>query len=194
MSDPKGPIEWLLGGGNAVVSAGLRLGGAMAGMARRSSLSSKTCLPATPKLTLPRHCGCEIPPPPGWPREAASVTSLVCEGGTATLRIEVTNGGPSRRQFRLRSSHDKVVLEPAHLVLESMASAVVVARLDVPAQGAVPEIQLWVTGCQRHFIRWRIEISELAGACCHEVFVEDTPDYEHHWYDHFYCEHPCVNP
>jgi hypothetical protein len=34
--------------------------------------------------------------------------------------------------------------------------------------------------------------------CCHcrcsghrEVEIFDEPDYVHHWYDHFYCEHPC---
>jgi hypothetical protein len=53
------------------------------------------------------------------------------------------------------------------------------------------DLLVWVVGCHEHYLRWSVRVAQGDSGGCHEVIVEDCPDYAHHWYDHFYCEHPC---
>jgi hypothetical protein len=145
--------------------------------------------------SLPRSsCGCDIPPPCWYPKAAGEVTSHVCPGGTAVLRIRITNCGPSPRTVQVAS--DKALkVEPAALQLGPMERDVVTVSLDVPsdqAAGVEHEHLVWVHGCHDHFVRWTVGVAKRGADSCHELDVEDCPDYLHHWYDHFYCAHPCA--
>jgi hypothetical protein len=142
-------------------------------------------------LDLPRlpsaSCGCDIPPPCWYPKAAGEVTSHVCSGGTATLRIRITNCGPVARAIKVEGEKDMKV-EPAGLQLGPMERGVVTVSTTA-TDGA--EHLIWIHGCHDHFIRWTVETSKRGSDSCHELDVEDCPDYLHHWYDHFYCAHPC---
>ena len=136
-------------------------------------------------------CGCDIPPPCWYPKSAGEVTSHVCPGGTATLRIRVTNCGPTAGTIQVEGEQDMKV-DPPSLQLGPMARGAVTVSLGVPAEQAGGQERLvWVHGCHDHFIRWTVETAKRGSDSCHELEVEDCPDYLHHWYDHFYCVHPC---
>jgi hypothetical protein len=157
----------------------------------------KQLIPA--QLTRRCTCGCcQIPPPCWMPELAGEVISFVCVGGTATVQLDVRNCGATPRIITLDASPASVAasvkFSPTQLSLGPMergfASASVVLPADPP--GGRMDILLWVRGCKVHYVRWTIKVASRAGTCCHEVDIEDCPDYIHHWYDHFYCERPCL--
>jgi hypothetical protein len=135
-------------------------------------------------------CSCEIPPPCWYPRHAGDVRSHVCPGGRAVLRIRVTNCGPRSARFTVRGA-EKSSLEIEHPTLElgAMQRGTAVVKLDVTVEEQ--EHLIWVQGCHDHYIRWTVNETTRSGDACHEIDVSDCPDYLHHWYDHFYCAHPC---
>ena len=57
--------------------------------------------------------------------------------------------------------------------------------------GRPVEVLLWVVGCNTHYLRWIVEPADGISSSCHEVEIDDCPDFVHHWYDHFYCDRPC---
>jgi hypothetical protein len=147
---------------------------------------------------MPARCSCEIPPPCWMPKGLGRVRSRVCPGGTAVLRLRVTNCGASQRAFQIEATGadaDDVKLEPAKLALDPMDAATVTATIPVPMSSSSHEREalVWVHGCHSHFLRWAVGTGGSSDSC-HELDVEDCPDYIHHWYDHFYCDHPCPGP
>jgi hypothetical protein len=167
------------------IDSGMRLGADAVGAVRDRTRGLE--LPRLPSSS----CGCDIPPPCWYPKSAGDVTSHVCPGGTATLRIRVTNCGPTTRTIQVEGEQDMKV-DPTSLQLGPMARGVVTVSLGVPAEQAAGQERLvWVHGCHDHFIRWTVETAKRGSDSCHELGVEDCPDYLHHWYDHFYCAHPC---
>ncbi len=71
------------------------------------------------------------------------------------------------------------------------------ATLKIPENtdsGTRYESILWVDGCNQHYLRWTVIVGSTSFDSCHEVRVDDCPDYRHHWYDHFYCARPCLAP
>jgi hypothetical protein len=170
-----------------VVARAIALGLDAARVARRSAPSLLT-LPRVDlgKLPLPSVAApCEVPPPCWWPRSAGEVTSIVCEGALATLRVRVTNCGPVARDFTIEVP-EGVSANPPKLSVGPMDRATVTLQ----RQGA-GEALVWVRGCYDHYLRWTVTTSKLSLSSCHEVEIEDCPDYRHHWYDHFYCDRPC---
>ena len=165
-----------------LLDRGMRLG-ADAMDAVRERTRGSFALPSLPTAS----CGCDIPPPCWYPKAAGEVTSHVCHGGTATLRIRTTNCGPTARTIQVEGEKDMKV-DPATLQLGPMQRGVVVVSQTVSAE---EEQLIWVRGCHDHFIRWTVETAKRGSDSCHELEVEDCPDYLHHWYDHFYCVHPC---
>jgi hypothetical protein len=162
-----------------------------------------TGLVSTLQRTMPRvpmvrgGCGCEIPPPCWMPRELGVVRSRVCAGGTATLRVRVTNCSASPRKVAVDARPDSagLTIDPSSLELGPLERGVALASLAIPAKAGVGEERealIWVRGCRDHVLRWTVRVASRAGDCCHEIDVEDCPDLVHHWYDHFYCEHPCA--
>jgi hypothetical protein len=157
-----------------------------------SSLSS--CLTPHTGHTAHTGCGCDIPPPCWMPRDLGEVETGVCPGETATIRIHVTNCGATARTIKLEGGPG-VTLNPASLTLGPMERGRAVASMTVPPEadfGWEKEVLVWVRGCHDHFLRWTVRAARRFECSCEEVCVEDCPDYLHHWYDHFYCDHPCI--
>ncbi|MDQ3670206.1 MAG: hypothetical protein M3377_08025 [Actinomycetota bacterium] len=145
---------------------------------------------------IPSSCSCEIPPPCWVPKPLGEVKSAICAGGTAVLRIRVTNCGLQKRTFRIAAGgadEKKVKVEPAQLALGPMERGLATVTLGLPASassGESREVLVWVLGCHDHYARWTVKASGGSDAC-HELEVDDCPNLVHHWYDHFYCERPC---
>jgi hypothetical protein len=151
----------------------------------------------TPRVGRTTAC-CEIPPPCWLPKDLGEVRSHVCPGGSATLRIRVTNCGVDARGVDLTAEPKAagVKIAPAKLALGRMERGVAVATLAVAAEakpGEEHEALVWVQGCHDHFVRWTVSVASRGADSCHEIDVEDCPDLVHHWYDHFYCQRPCFH-
>jgi hypothetical protein len=134
------------------------------------------------------------------PQNLGDVMSHVCPGGTASLRVRVSNCSGIKRDIRLTPAGKPedikaVTVQPAVLSLEPMQTGVFIVSLPLEATasfGQEFEILLWVRGCLDHYLRWTLRVDKRGTDCCHEIDVDDCPDYVHHWYDHFYCERPCL--
>jgi len=151
-----------------------------------------------PQRQMGGGCGCQIPPPCWAPQSLGEVTSHVCPGAAATIRLRITNCGPVQRAVKIEAVGKTagVTVTPAGLTIGPMERAVVVASVNVPADapsGQEQEILLWVRGCQNHYLRWTVNVAARGISCCHEVEVSDCPDLVHHWYDHFYCGRQCFS-
>jgi hypothetical protein len=136
----------------------------------------------------------EIPPPCWYPISAGMRSSYGCPEATATLQVRVANCGPTSRLIRAESA-DGVSVKPAKLTLAPMEHGHLTASFKLPADaelGDEYERLVWIRGCQAHYVRWRIVAAEKDIDLCHELDVDDRRDYLHHWYDHFYCSHPCL--
>jgi hypothetical protein len=144
-------------------------------------------------------CGCKIPPPCWAPQPLGEVVSHVCPGGTASLRLCVTNSGATKREisFEVVGKAEHATVNPSSLTLGPMDRGSVVASAALPpevAHGEEHEFRIWVHGCRDHFLCWTVKVARRGtDCCCHEVEVCDGPDWIHHWYDHFYCERPCTH-
>lgn len=152
----------------------------------------------TSRLRPAGSCGCTIPPPCWAPQSAGEVRSHVCPGGTASIRIRVTNCGTTHRDFTIDATGQTagVIVTPSSLSLGPMERGFAVASAATPADaasGQEREVLLWVRGCREHYLRWTVKVAARGADCCHEVDVDDCPDLIHHWYDHFYCERPCLH-
>lgn len=159
----------------------------------RSSLLTSALKPGA--LTTAR-CSCRIPPPCWMPLSLGELTTFVCPGASATLRIRITNcsNAPRTYTFDARQTSDKIDFNPASLALGPMERGEVSLTRPVPAgagTGHKSEALIWVRGCREHYLRWTVQVADRAGSCGHEIEVDDCPDLVHHWYDHFYCERGC---
>lgn len=154
----------------------------------------RSIMPAPPRPST-HPCSCEIPPACWLPVKAGDVESSACSGATATIRIRVTNCGATSRDVTLEvaGSPKEVTISPATLHLEPMqhaSSTISLPIADTADEGQRFEHLVWVRGCKSHFLRWTVRVGE-GGGHCPTASVEDCPDTVHHWYDHFYCHHPC---
>jgi len=169
-----------------------------------SNLSSMK-MPAMPNLDFSSmkmpgmpSCGCKIPPPCWMPQSADCVVSHVCPGSTASLCIRITNCSAADRTINFDDAGKNVVtFNPNVLTLSPMETGVVAATL-VSSAGACEESEqfalVWIRGCKDHYVRWTVKtVKRRVTSCCHEICVEDCPDFIHHWYDHFYCVRPCTS-
>lgn len=144
-------------------------------------------------------CSCEIPAPCWMPREHGPVTTHVCAGSTATLRLRVTNCSIERSTIEVQAAGPdaaQVEIDPRTLALGPLERGVVSLSFATDAKaasGGEHEILVWIRGCVDHVVRWTVRISSRGGSCCHELDLDDCPDYVHHWYDHFYCARPCAH-
>lgn len=198
-STRRGPAADAADGLVGLMDAAVRMGEGLldAFQGRRTTGLVSTLQRAMPRVPMAgRGCGCDIPPPCWMPRELGEVRSHVCAGGTATLRVRVTNCGASPRKVAVEAKPASagVTIDPSSLALGPLERGVVVASLAIPAKAGLGEEQealIWVRGCRDHVLRWTVRVASRGGDCCHEIEVEDCPDLIHHWYDHFYCERPC---
>lgn len=150
------------------------------------------------KIQMPsmQSCGCKIPPPCWIPRQAGRVVSHVCPGSTATLRICVTNCGTVQRTITFDDGGKKTItLQPAALTLGPLETGCITATLTASGECEGEQSAIvWIRGCKEQYIRWTVKAVKRGANCaCHEISVDDCPDYIHHWYDHFYCTRPCTS-
>jgi hypothetical protein len=138
---------------------------------------------------------CRIPPPCWMPELLGESRSRACPGETASLRLKVINCGPSTRNVTLGVVGGPVGAQvvPATMTLGPLQSAHAVVSWTVPPAAAFGEehqMQVWVNGCRQHMLEWEVKVGRCSQNC-EGVRVMDCPDTIHHWYDHFYCQHPC---
>jgi hypothetical protein len=156
-----------------------------------------TALPTIARLPA-ASCSREIPPPCWMPRELGERASHVCPGQTATICLRIVNCGASSRTVTVETGTDDdgVSITNSPLQLGAMEEGTVLVSYTGAAdcrQGDPRRLLIWVRGCREHLLRWTVTVTvgRRATGSCHHVDVEDCPDHVHHWYDHFYCEHPC---
>lgn len=147
---------------------------------------------------VPR-CGCKIPPPCWMPQSAGCVVSHACPGSSAVLCIRITNCGPTDRTINFDDAgKNAATFKPSVLTLGPMETGVVTATLassSVACEDGDGEqtVLVWIRGCKDHYVRWTVKTVKRGAECCHEICVEDCPEFVHHWYDHFYCARPCTS-
>lgn len=143
------------------------------------------------------NCDCEIPTPCWMPQPLGEVTSYVCEGGTATIRLRVTNCSmiPRKILVTVTPGTAGVKISPPVVNLGPMERGMVAVSLTVAVGELCGEhdVIIWLRGCQEHFLRWSVVVASRVVECCQVIEVEDCPDLIHHWYDHFYCDRPCTH-
>jgi hypothetical protein len=141
---------------------------------------------------------CEIPPACWLPRSFGCFESRACPGGTALLRVKVCNCQPRASDIAIRVESDADVVfkvTPERATIAPMACKRFTVTVSIPedaCKGHSYDFRVWVDGCHHHYARWSVTAGHDASGTCNEAEVEDCPDYVHHWYDHFYCQHPCT--
>jgi hypothetical protein len=140
---------------------------------------------------------CHIPPPCWMPRHLRHVVSYGVVGDEASLTFTITNESMATRSIRVFTTTPLAGLSPTTTTVTLAA----MARTEVTITYAIPsgttanpgtEILLWIQGCRLHFQRWIVKLGTVSADTDHEVHVKDGPENLHHWYDHFYCPHPCL--
>jgi hypothetical protein len=139
---------------------------------------------------------CTIPPPCWLPQPLGECTSHVGQCRSACIDMVITNcdGQAHAVAVEVSKTAAKVTVEPAKLELGPLERATVSVCLEVPkdaADGTRYELLVRVYGCREYYLRWTVSVGTLGLDSCHEVAVDDCPDYLHHWYDHFYCGRRC---
>jgi hypothetical protein len=142
---------------------------------------------------------CQIPPPCWMPKPLGEVKSVGRAGDTVKICFVITNCTMATHHESVFTStpNTGLTFTPPFLTLGPMERAEIEVSYHIP--GAVPlgekrEILMWVRGCKLFFLRWIVIVSAIPSAGCYEVEVKDCPDLIHHWYDHFYCPRPCLEP
>ncbi|MEP7347781.1 MAG: hypothetical protein ABI877_21100 [Gemmatimonadaceae bacterium] len=150
-------------------------------------------------LTKGSSCGCEIPPPCWEPQPAGTCCLELTPGGSATIRVHVSNCGWNRQLVSI-TALGKIAgwmsFSPTTLILDPIERATILVTVHLP-NGLNPGDRLSgpiiIRGCRDHYARVEVTVADCAGKNTCDVVVDDCPDNIHHWYDHFYCPRPCRN-
>jgi len=193
------PVPGLAGMFCDLATQSFRLGSAVFDAFRTAAQEGFHSLGGLSRLSgcVPRGAGCEIPPPCWLPKSLGEVRSAVCPGAKATLRLIVTNCGISPRAFRVEPGEAgsiEIAIVPDTVLVRPQERATFVITAEVPPDTPCSnrkEWLVWLLGCHDYYVRWTVIAAESGDCSCHEIRVEDCPDLVHHWYDHFYCDHPC---
>src|SRR5205814_9909649 len=109
------------------------------------------------------NCDCEIPTPCWMPQTLGEVTSYVREGGTATIRFQVTNCSMTPRKILVSATPGTpgVKINPPVVNLGPMERRVVAVSLTVAVGESRGEhdVVIWLRGCQEHFLRWSVVVA-----------------------------------
>jgi hypothetical protein len=186
-ADLRGPLDVMTRSGVEVTRAVLESFGALA----------RSAAAINPFLTTAQRSCCDIPPACWLPRPLGELTSSACPCGTALIRFRVSNCQPVPASVMVRVPGESgldIKVTPQQAVLQPMERKWFTVVATVPqdaCKGEAYENVLWVAGCNEHYLRWTVRVADGISGGCHEIEVEDCPDYVHHWYDHFYCKRPC---
>lgn len=153
---------------------------------------------------------CEIPETECPPRCICDVTWEATLGETPSLTVRVTNSGGAARSFQLHAtpfagpvgSPGTIKLAPASLNLQPGNSGIVDAKFTVPNKTLEGDYrsEIIVTGAYEQCVRvlLKVRCKKTCGDehCFCDVVQGDPPVRirAHHWYDHFQCIEPCVDP
>jgi hypothetical protein len=143
------------------------------------------------------QCNCDIPSPCWMPRELCEVISYGKAGNVASITFVITNHSMTDRVLTISTTTPLAGLafNATHLSLGPMQRGSVEVTYTIPTtltSGPGTEILLWIQGCRLYFLRWTVKLGPVSGDTNYEVCVNDQADYLHHWYDHFYCQRPCL--
>jgi hypothetical protein len=141
---------------------------------------------------------CEIPPPCWEPRPVGTCFLQITPGGSATIRVHVSNCGWTRQVMTITALGRLgawMTFAPTTWLLGPQERGTILVTVHAPAAatiGAALSGPLIIRGCRDHFARIEVSITDCATcANCCDVTVNDCADQIHHWYDHFYCPRPC---
>jgi hypothetical protein len=143
--------------------------------------------------------GCDIPAPCWEPRHAGTCAFEMTPGGTASIRVRVSNCGWSRQVVAITALGKMagwMTLSPTALFLDPQETDTLTVTLHLPQTvqpGQHFSAPVIIRGCIDHFVRVEISVGECSGNRSCDVMVKDCADNIHHWYDHFYCARPCRN-
>lgn len=161
-------------------------------------------------LSLPKgHSCCDIPEPCWMPRPAGEIACKLATGQEGEVCITIVNEDFRAHQYDVKpAGADAGAVQIAQndraFTLGPKERRTVSVRVVMPKSARDPDrresccecddldLLIWVRGCAEHYLRWTICRDEKATKpCCHCVEVQDAPDYELHWYDHFHVMRPC---
>ena len=161
-------------------------------------------------MSLPRGASCcDIPDPCWMPRAVGEVTCRLAPGAQGEVCIDIVNEDFRPHSYEVKAAGQdagvvQVDAKDRSFVLGPKERRTVSVRATVPANDRDPDkrtsccdcddldLLIWVRGCADHYLRWVICRDDKATRpCCHCVSVDDVPDYELHWYDHFHVMRPC---
>jgi len=149
---------------------------------------------------FPRNSCCDIPPACWMPIGHGELCCELGVGGHGQIWLHVTNEDYRPHVYTAKAAGPDAALftfSPAQVTLGPKERTVITCTFDLPPSQPTKrliEAVIWVLGCRNHFVRWRIDTCGKHRHCCHDVCIEDCPDYIVHWYDHFYCRRPCPGP
>jgi hypothetical protein len=149
---------------------------------------------------------CDIPEPCWMPLDLGQICCQVCPGEPGEICFVISNEDFQPHEYKVfaEGEHDALVsVSNPSFTLGPKERRQVSVKFNTPARDQPSqrdsccecndyEVVVWISGCRNHFLRWYLNHDEKKTKCCHEVFVEDIPDYELHWYDHFHYPRPCL--
>ena len=138
-------------------------------------------------------CSCARPAACWLPEILPPVQSNVCAGSVARVRFTVHNCGVGARPVMLAATGPDAGLalgHPSTAVMEPFGSAVLEAEVTAPESGSLT-LTLWVRGCHDHITNWTVTTGGRNCDSPHERVVNDCPETQHRWYDHFAQPHAC---
>ncbi len=212
-SDASGSSNTLGGVIASMLTAPVQVAAALAGTLGKNvgaATSAANQLASAASTFVPSGCGssigfglaadsCEIPPPCWEPQPVGTCRLQVAPGGTASIRVHVSNCGWTRQVVQLTAVGRIAALmtfTPTAVIVGPQERANLLVTIHVPPTaraGASVTGPLLIRGCRDHFARVEITVADcVTGNCnCCDVSVNDCADQVHHWYDHFYCPRPC---
>ena len=159
-------------------------------------------------LRLPKgHSCCDIPEPCWMPRSLGEISCTLAPGAEGEICLDIVNEdfrshkyvvqptGPDAGAVKIDDKDRAFALGPKER--RTVSVRVIVPKVRPERRESCCDrddldLLIWVRGCAEHYLRWVICQDEKANKpCCHCVAVNDTPDYELHWYDHFHVMRPC---
>jgi len=157
-----------------------------------------------PALKLPKgHGCCDVPEPCWMPLSLGEIRCTLKPGDSGTLCLVVTNGDFRAHPYQFAAtgkSASAVTFSTTAATLGPKERIAVTATFTVPKEQRTEDCRcidhealIWVRGCRNHYLRWTVDEAAASSACCHEVAVDDDPDYVLHWYDHFFIPRPCFS-
>lgn len=161
-------------------------------------------------LSLPQGASCcDIPEPCWMPRALGEITCKLATGAEGEVCLDITNGDFRPHSYEVKpagldAGTVQVAAKDRAFTLGPKERRTVSVRVVMPKPDRDPDrrescceadcldLVIWVRGCAEHYLRWVVcRDDKSKAACCHCVAVDDAPDYELHWYDHFHVMRPC---